>query len=139
MSKELTYFEAMEEILKDKSKKFKSREEDIMFFNEDINSLSIKLYALHTMNKLVVNDNWYNTKWILIEEKKTYNVRVYDTISNKLLKSENVSMTEDEMKKYCKSKVIWEEENILDGRNNVLVTLDKGNSTRVECEEIITS
>ena len=64
---------------------------------------------------------------------------MYDVKSNKLIESTNVSMTKNEMKKYCKSKVIWGKENILDGRNNVLVTLDKGNSTRVECEEIITS
>ena len=108
MSKEYGYFEAMQEIMNDKSKKF-IRDISIYTLEYDNTSKHIILNwnnnSMETI-KPVIDDNWVKTKWILIEDKRSYNVRVYNVSDDRLISSENLITTQDEIRAYCKSKVI---------------------------------
>ena len=138
MSKEYTYLEAIREIFIDKGKRFKEEKGEIMFFNKGTGSLNIRV-GTGTIEELIINDNWINSKWTLVEEKKNYNVRVYNISNSRLISSENVTMTEEEIKIHCNSKIVLGDiENILDGRNNILFTIKNINKTKVVCEEITT-
>ena len=138
MSKEYTYFEAMEEILKDKDKgkRFINADMDTMFFSGETRSLNIKVSdtkSTWTMEKLVINDSWANTKWFLIEEKRNYNVRVYEDMGNeRLIESVNVIKTESELEQFCNFK------------KRTLIAMNQGvaekiDTYRVVAEEIITT
>lgn len=113
---EYGYFEAMEEIIKDKNKVFIRvgfEEEDVMkismLFNQKENNIDIiedylKTEVIGGGNKLKlrINDKWTNSKWILVEEVKTYNIRVYNIDSGRLISSEIVVMTKEEIENYRK-------------------------------------
>lgn len=143
MSKEYTYLEAISEIFKNKSKRFTDNKTgEIMFFNKSMDTLNIKLDSANIIEELIINDNWIKSKWALVEEKKNYNVRVYNIDSGRLISSENKAMTEEEKNIYCENKVIWmltipidpsvyyEELNYINSKVAI---------TKVICEEIITT
>ena len=140
MSKEYGYFEAMQEIMNDKSKKF-IRDISIYTLEYDNTSKHIILNwnnnSMETI-KPVIDDNWVKTKWILIEDKRSYNVRVYNVSDDRLISSENLITTQDEIRAYCKSKVILGEVKKIRDRSNTLFIIREMNKTRVEYEEIIT-
>ena len=141
---EYGYFEAMQETMKDKSKVFIRigfEEEDVMkismLFNQKENNIDIIEDYLKTdvieggdKLKLRINDKWANSKWILVEEMKTYNIRVYNIDSGRLISSENKTTTEKEKNIYCESKIIWGTTVFKEFINEVIIT-------RVVCEEII--
>ena len=104
MSREYGYLEAIGEVFKDKNKKFKEKAGEVMFFNEGTNSLNIRMYR--DVEELIINDNWIKSKWTLVEEKKNYNVRIYNTVDSKLISSEVVEMTESEIDNYCENKIV---------------------------------
>ena len=141
MSKEYGYFEAMQEIMNDKSKKF-IRDISIYTLEYDNTSKHIILNwnnnSMETI-KPVIDDNWVKTKWILIEDKRSYNVRVYNVSDDRLISSENLITTQDEIRAYCKSKVILGEVKKIRDRSNTLFIIREMNKTRVEYEEIITT
>ena len=107
MSKEYGYFEAMEEILKDKSKRFKY-DSYIMFCEKVAESIKVddKDTSGEPFNPYL-NSAWIDSKWTLIEEKKNYNVRIYGINDNKLISSVNLIMTEEENKIYHDSKIVY--------------------------------
>lgn len=152
MSKEYGYFEAMEEIIKDGSKVFigGSEHNKQLFYNRTYEEIRIgdKSDKFENCSTPTINYFWINTKWTLVEEKKKYNVRVYNNISDgRLISSENITMTEEEMKRYCNSKIMWEARFPIDKGNNPFLfntiiekfTYLNGESptTRVVCEELI--
>ena len=104
MSKEYGYFEAMEEIIKDESKVFigGSERNKKLFYNR----LSCYVRITDKNDNCThgvtpsINYFWINTKWTLAEEKKKYNIRVYNVNSGKLISSENVTMTKEEIENY---------------------------------------
>lgn len=146
MNKEYTYFEAMEEIIKDESKVFigGSEHNKKLFYNRASKRIRIadKSNNFEYSYTPVINYFWKNTKWTLVEEIKTYNIRVYGVDSGRLISSENKAMTEEEKNIYCESKVMWtliipidpsvysEELNYINSKVAI---------TKVICEEIITT
>lgn len=106
MSKEYGYFEAMEEIIKDENKVFigGSEHNKKLFYNRTFEKIRIadKSDNFEYSYPPTINYFWKNTKWTLAEEKKKYNVRVYSVTSNKLISSEIVVMTKEEIENYRK-------------------------------------
>ena len=123
MSREYRYLEAMEEIIRSNDKEFEHNFIGevsnkpiglVMFFNKNSKSISIrckthrigiknsegKIEYKKEINELFINDSWVNSKWTLVEEKKNYNVRTYNVNSGKLISSENVTMTKEEIENY---------------------------------------
>lgn len=139
MSKEYTYFETMEEILKDKNKRFIDEKSHIMFFHKESNIICIQLNPIHIMKTLVINDNWFNTKWILVEDDKMYNVRIYKINSSNLISSENIVMTEGAIEEYCNKIVESRKECsfMKRERGRAIPSCVAVNTIRVEYEEII--
>ena len=103
---EYGYFEAMEDIIKDESKVFigGSERNKKLFYSP----LSCEVRITDKNDNFTygvtpsINYFWKNTKWTLAEEKKKYNVRVYSVTSNKLISSEIVVMTKEEIENYRK-------------------------------------
>lgn len=123
MSKEYRYLETMEEIIKDKNKEFERNFIGevsnkpislVMFFSKDSKSISIRckthrigiknnegeIEYKKEINKHFMTESWIDTKWTLVEEKKNYNIRTYNVNSGKLISSENVTMTKEEIENY---------------------------------------
>lgn len=152
INKEYTYFEAMEEIIKDESKAFIGGAEHNkkLFYNRTSKRIRIadKSDNFEYSYTPVINYFWINTKWTLVEDKKSYNIRVYNVDSGKLISSEIVEMTEVEMKTYCNSKVLWMLTIPTDNNNPFVFNMSseelnyinsKEAITRVICEEIVTT
>ena len=141
INKEYTYFEAMEEIIKDESKVFKNKK-SIKTMYYDNNEKSVMITGItkdDTKHLPYLNIHWVDTKWTLAEEKKSYNVRVYDVDSGRLISSEIVKMIAEEVEGYCNRKIVFETvENCVYKDKEVSFVTKTINKTKIVSEEITT-
>ena len=135
MSKEYGYFEAMEEILKDNNKRFKEGKYLVMHCAKDGNIMIINSRSEHSP---YINNGWINTKWTLVEDKKSYNVRVYNVEDGRLIGSEIVKMIAEEVEGYCNKKIVFETvENCVYKDKEISFDTKTINKTKVVAEEIV--